>query len=110
MAKDKGILLDPATDDLQIDATRDAQGVVVRGLAVGETAVQNQGLILRAFKGEYKEYPTLGAGISDILGDHEIVGWRREIALQLQADGMKVREVELDMANNKLTIDAAYGS
>lgn len=110
MAKSIGILLDPATGDLQIAIQRDAAGLIAQGLEVGTTTFQNQALILQASKGEFKEYPTLGVGISDILGDNEATGWKREIALQLKADGMKVKTVELDLKNNKLTIDAEYDS
>lgn len=110
MAKSTGILLDPATGDLLVATQRDAAGVIAQGLEIGTTTFQNQALILQAAKGEFKEYPTLGVGISDILGDNEATGWKREIALQLKADGMKVKTVELDLKNNKLTIDAEYDS
>lgn len=110
MAKDIGILIDPATGDLQVSLERNAQGLITQGLAVGYTAYQNQAVILQAFKGEFKEYPTLGVGISDILGDHEATGWKREIALQLETDGMTVKEVDFDITKNKLIIDAEYNS
>lgn len=110
MAKSTGILLDPATGDLLVAAQRDATGMIAQGLEIGTTTFQNQALILQAFKGEFKEYPTLGVGISDILGDDEMTGWKREIALQLKTDGMKVKTVDLDLKNNKLTIDAEYDS
>lgn len=110
MAKSTGILIDPATGDLLADTGRDALGMIAQGLAVGVTTYQNQALILQASKGEFKEFPTLGVGISDMANDHETVGWRREIALQLESDGMKVKAVDLDLRNNKLTIDAEYDS
>lgn len=110
MAKSTGILLDPTTGDLLVSTERGADGRIAHGLVVGETTGQNQALILRAFKGEFKEYPTLGVGISDILGDDRRAGWKREVALQLEADGMKITEVDLDFANDKLTIDADYDS
>ncbi len=110
MGKGTGILLDPVTGDLQMAVRQDAAGLIAQGLEIGATTFQNQALILQASKGEFKEYPTLGVGISDILGDNEATGWKREIALQLEADGMKVKAVELDLKNNKLTIDAKYDS
>ncbi|WP_304721303.1 hypothetical protein [uncultured Alistipes sp.] len=110
MAKSTGILLDPATGDLAVSARRDGAGLIAQGLEVGTATFQNQALILQAAKGEFKEYPTLGVGISDILGDDEMTGWKREIALQLEADGMKVKTVDLDLKNNKLTVDAEYDS
>ena len=110
MAKSIGILLDPTTGDLLAAAQRDAAGMIAQGLEIGTTTFQNQALILQASKGEFKEYPMLGVGISDILGDDDATGWKREIALQLEADGMKVKTVDLDLKNDKLTIDADYDS
>ena len=110
MAKNRGILLDPATGDLQASTRRDALGLVALGLEIGETAAQNQALILRASKGEFKTSPMLGTGIADMVGDNETAGWKREITLQLESDGMRVKSVELEIQNNRLTIDADYDS
>lgn len=110
MGKQTGIQIDPATGDLRIDPVRDGSGLIVRGLAVGEVTAQNQAVILRAAKGEFKEYPLFGAGVEELLGDHGTEGWEREIALQLEADGMTVREVEIDTVNENLSIDAYYNS
>ena len=66
--KGTGILLDPETSDLKINTARDARGLIAGGLEIGRTTYQNQAVILQAHKGEFKEYPLLGAGISDILG------------------------------------------
>lgn len=104
------ILLDPQTGDLMASTARNAAGLIDRGLEIGDTTWQNQAVILQAFQGEFKEFPTLGVGISNLLGDNEMTGWKREIALQLEADDMKVREVDIDIANKKLVIDAVYRS
>nr|DAT27672.1 MAG TPA: hypothetical protein [Caudoviricetes sp.]DAW71174.1 MAG TPA: hypothetical protein [Caudoviricetes sp.] len=106
--KGTGILLDPETSDLKINTARDAQGLIAGGLEIGRTTYQNQAVILQAHKGEFKEYPLLGAGISDILGDDEITAWKREISLQLESDGMTINTVEIDTVKNKVTIDAEY--
>lgn len=108
MAKGTGIMIDPVTGDLQTDTARDTRGLIARGIAVGDVTAQNQAVILRATKGEFKEYPTLGVGIDELLNDHETTGWAREIALQLEADGMVVREVKIDRTNRKIVIDAHY--
>ena len=83
MAKNIGILIDPETGDLQIDPRRNDQNVYVQGLQVG-------------------------VGITNIANDHETTGWAREITAQLKADGMRVNDVEVDITNNKLTVDADY--
>lgn len=110
MVKNKGILLDPETGDLQISTKRDALGMIGQGLVIGDTVFQNQSIILQAQKGELKEYPTIGVGILDMINDNEKTGWKREIALQLENDGMIVNDVDIDLINNKLTIDAEYSS
>ena len=108
LMKGTGILLDPETSDLKINTARDARGLIAGGLEIGRTTYQNQAVILQAHKGEFKEYPLLGAGISDILGDDEITAWKREISLQLESDGMTINTVEIDTVKNKVTIDAEY--
>lgn len=105
-----GILLDPETGDLQVNSARDALGLIAQGLEVGDTTYQNQAIILQANKGEFKEYPMLGVGISGMANDHETTGWKREIALQLEADGMRVNDVNIDITNSKLLIDAEYSA
>lgn len=110
MAKDKGILLDPETGDLQISTQRNALGVIPQGLVVGNTGYQNQAVILQTSKGEFKEYPTLGVGISDIVNDHEVVGWKREITLQLESDGMTINDIEININTKKLMLNADYNS
>lgn len=47
MAKDTGILLDPATGDLAVSARRDGAGLIAQGLEVGTATFQNQALILK---------------------------------------------------------------
>ncbi|MCD8081866.1 MAG: hypothetical protein LUF04_16165 [Bacteroides sp.] len=47
-------------------------------------------------------------GIVDMVNDDDATGWRREIALQLEAIGMRVKEVKIDVTTGKLNIDASY--
>ncbi|MCC8154678.1 MAG: hypothetical protein LIP01_11010 [Tannerellaceae bacterium] len=108
MGKNIGLLLDPETGDLQLSFQKNSTGRYTEGLEVGYITYQNQALILQAFKGELKEYPSLGTGITDIIADHETVGWKREVLLQLEADDMIVRDVDIDFKTKKLTIDAEY--
>lgn len=108
MPKEIDILIDPATGDLQVAAERDASGLITQGLAIGEVTWQNQAILLQASPGEFKEYPALGAGIDGMVNDHETTAWEREIALCLEADGMRVGTVEL--TDQKLIVDAHYDS
>lgn len=99
---------------LQLQPVGDGTYSLVTGpggtLSVGDTTYQCEALILQSHKGEWKEYPTLGVGIADMLCDNDIDVWRREIALQLAADDMKVSSIEIDTVNHKLTINAHYYS
>lgn len=108
MVKSTGILLDPQTLDIQLNIERNSLGLIAGGLAVGNTLYQNQALILQACKGEYKEHPTLGVGIAAMVCDDDVIGWKREIALQLEADSMLVEKI--DITTQKLVINAEYGT
>lgn len=110
MAKATGILIDPRTGDLQVSAARDALGLRAEGFAAGDATAQHASAILEAAMGEFKEYPTLGAGIAELVCDIPQAGWAREITRQLEADGMRVDAVKTDPATHKLTIDAHYDS
>lgn len=103
----KGILLDPGTGDLIISVRRDADGLIAGGLVVGEADYQSQALILEAGKGAFKEHPALGADIDNMVNDHDLTGWKREITLQLEADGFKVQEIDLTDKENPV-IDAVH--
>lgn len=104
--KDKGILID-YDGDLLISLCKDIKNEIVSGVITGNTLYQNQYIILRAHKGELKEFPVLGAGLSDITNDNDVAGWSNEIRRQLEKDGMKVNKVRFDR-NMNLEIDAGY--
>ena len=108
MAKDFGILLDNATLDLQVSVERSGTGQVTRGLVIGHSLYQNQALILSCHKGEIKEYPAMGVGISDMIADNDVTGWKREITLQMELDSMRVNRIEI--SSQKLIIDADYSA
>ena len=79
--------------DLVMRVTRDAEGRILSGVAVGDTLAQNQALIIGCHRGEFKEQPAVGAGISDMLLDHDPLAWRTVIREQLEMDGQAVDEV-----------------
>jgi len=92
--------------DIKIDIKKGLDGKITSGLEVGDILRQNQALILVMHKGELKENPSVGVGISDIINDHQLDKWRAEIREQLEMDGQKVNSVKLD--NYGLTIEAEY--
>lgn len=104
--KRKGILIGE-DGDLNIRPVRDGNGILNSGLVIGDSLYQNQYVILRAHKGELKEFPVLGVGLSDIVNDQDIAGWSDEIKSQFENDGMRVGRVKFDR-NMDLEIDADY--
>jgi hypothetical protein len=98
MNKRMGILLDE-TGDVMIH-----NGAMV----VGDVSLQNQYMILVAQKGEFKEHPTLGVGISDMLGDDDVLEWKKQIREEFAKDDLRVGKIDLDLQTGKIEIDAKY--
>lgn len=92
--------------DIQIRVKRDVSGRITSGLVVGDILAQNQALIINAHKGEFKESPIVGVGISDMLLDHDALAWRTEIREQLEIDGQTVDDVKI--TTSEITVDAHY--
>ncbi len=101
-----GILINDEYD-LQVTPLRDGTGKIVSGLQVGNTLLQNQGIILICHPGEIKEVPQLGAGIEDILLDNDYLEWRRKIRMQMEMDKQTVSSLQFSKAQ-KLMIDSKY--
>jgi hypothetical protein len=98
MGKGAGILLDENGD------------IMVRNgsIVVGDASLQNQYLILLAQNGEFKEHPTLGVGISDILHDDDELEWKKRIREEFAKDDLKVNKIDLDLQTGEIAIDAKY--
>ena len=81
--------------------------VVARGtLAIGDILRQNQALLLMLHKGELKERPAAGVGISDMLLDNDPIYWRTQIKEQLEMDGQRVGSVKITRTG--IQIEATY--
>lgn len=93
--------------DIDIKVTKDAQGRIVSGLVVGNILAQNQAIILQLHKGELKDNPSVGVGITDMLLDHNPLAWRTAIQEQLERDGQKVDSVKINSAGG-IEIVASY--
>lgn len=95
--------LNTEDDDLLI-----ANGDFVKG----ESTQQHQSLLTRLKKGELRQYPRTGVDIDSFLLDDNPGDAYQEIQKQFEADGMKVRKIELNLneAENKLepNVDAYY--
>lgn len=106
--KGRGILIG-ADGDLMVKPLKDGKGLVLSGLLLGNSVYQNQYIILKSHKGELKEWPALGVGITDMANSNDIAGWSAEIREQLEKDGMRVEKLAFDR-NMNLEIDANYES
>ena len=87
------------------EAPRFALAMEGGALCIGNVKEQNQALILASRKGEWKEFPRLGVGIADILGDTDMLAWKRMITEQLESDGMKVKRLTLTTTAFELEAD-----
>lgn len=94
-----GMQLDEMTNDLKIENGH---------IAIGETLPQNEFLLLVMNKGELKEDPMVGVGISDMLNDNDILGWKRKIRDGLKADGMKVEQISISSDGRIKKLEAKY--
>lgn len=94
-----GIQLDEDTNDLKIQNGH---------LCLGETLPQNEFLLLMCSKGEIKEAPLIGVGISDMLNDNDILSWKRKIRDGLKADGMKVEQIAIAKDGHIQSLVAKY--
>lgn len=94
-----GIQLDDNTNDLKIENGH---------ICIGETLPQNEYLLLVCNKGELKEDPLVGVGISDMLNDNDILGWKRKIRDGLKADGMQVEAISISKDGHIEKLDVKY--
>ena len=75
-------------------------------LQLGEITPQNQAIIIQCHKGEIKENPALGVGISDMLLDQDPLYWRTRIREALELDGQVVELIKL--STSEVLINAHY--
>ena len=83
--------------------------MIAERLRVGEVLGQNRALILTLHKGELKERPLVGVGLSDMLLDNGPMYWRSSIMEQLEMDGQRVESVEVTTHGVKIAADYEEG-
>lgn len=85
----------------------DYQPLISSGeLLLGEITPQNQAIITQSHKGEIKENPALGVGISDMLLDNDPLYWRVRIREALELDGEVVESIKI--TSSEVQIKAHY--
>lgn len=92
--------------DIEVKVKRDSYGKIVSGMIIGDVLHQNQAIILSMRKGDLKENPSIGVGLSDLLLDHNMLSIRSEIRQQLELDGQTVNSVMV--SKSSIAIDAKY--
>lgn len=70
-----------------------------------ESTKQHQSDILTAFKGTYKEFPTVGVGTINYIASNNKEGFLRNVRKQFAADGMKVKSIGM---TDTINVDATY--
>ncbi|MDB0603196.1 hypothetical protein PL373_19095 [Tenacibaculum maritimum] len=93
--------------DLKIQPVKDAEGKITNGIVIGNTLEQNKAFILLGHPNDFKENPTLGVGIEDILLSTELLAYRHKIREQFAIDGLKITNLDL-YSLEKIKIDAHY--
>jgi hypothetical protein len=73
----------------------------------GESTLQHIDLMLRLEKGELRQYPKTGIGINTYLLNDAAGEAYQEIQKQLEADGMKVRKIQI-FEDGSINIDAFF--
>lgn len=96
MAKNIGIQLNTNGDLLVTNGS----------LSIGEVTNQNIYLLLACGKGEWKEYPTLGIGINDAIGEENTSMLMYNIRKELVNEGLSINELKI--TNEQLFINAQY--
>lgn len=92
--------------DIEVNVKRDGYGKIVSGMIIGDVARQNQAIILSMRKGDLKENPSIGVGLSDLLLEHNLLSIRSEIRQQLELDGQTVNLIKV--TESSIVIDAKY--
>lgn len=66
--------------------------------AIGDSNSQEIDLLTRSFKGDWKQYPLLGAGLLRLVkGRATEVRIKRDIELELKDDGFRIIKIKVDL-------------
>jgi hypothetical protein len=89
--------------DVLLDDTGEDLAIANGDFKMGRSDLQNCFLIIRLHKGNLKQYPLLGYGEERLINGPVDGQARREIQLQLQADGYRPKR--LDATSSQITIE-----
>ncbi len=100
----KGILTDDA-GDLKIQVQRNAQGLIMQGLVIGDVRSDIVERILQAYPGEFKEKPMLGCNVKAQLNGIPSPFWRGNAISQLQSEGLKVQRLDINETGIEIELE-----
>ncbi|WP_299713634.1 oxidase [uncultured Tenacibaculum sp.] len=93
-------------NDFKLDETGDL--LIVNGdFVIANATLQHQEHIILAQKGEYKEFPEIGVGISNMLNDENPRDVITQIRRNFEYDGMEVNQLDFN-AKGDIIVDAPY--
>lgn len=90
----KGILIDVFTGDIYSNGS---------SLAIGNVDEQIAEVLLKSFRGEWKEYPNIGLEVYNMIGGKPDVMWGGIAKKQLRICGLSVRKIIIK--DNTITIE-----
>ncbi|MDO5608262.1 MAG: oxidase [Capnocytophaga sp.] len=76
-------------------------------VSIGFSAYEHQKNIVKSNKGEWKQHPEVGVGITAMIADDRYTEMLIEIKKQLEYDGMQIGDVTLT-EKGKLNIEGKY--
>lgn len=101
----KGILLND-NFDLAINLKKDDNGLMLSGLIVGDSILQDATMVLSSRQGDLKEDPLLGVGLSKFIrGKYDALAIESRIRLHLTRAGIDYSTFK---ENIKIEINKAY--
>lgn len=87
-----GILIEGI--ELKKSITRDANGLIVTGIAIGDTDFQNQQFNIEMMPGDFKEVPAIGCGIYQYTQGFLDREFYRTAGISLAMDGYNIKNIE----------------
>jgi len=82
--------------DIVLNDDFDLQFTAGGDLAVGQSTTQHKRCLIVANKGDYRQFPWVGVGISRYLLDDQFGDVQQEIQKQFELDGMVIKELRIN--------------
>lgn len=92
--------------DIGLDDTEDLM-ISSGDFIATESTAQHQRQLLLNTKGDFKQFPTIGAGIATYIADDGVQNMIRAISIEFARDGMEVKSI-VASANGIIKSNAYY--